>query len=76
MASGAPDARPKETAKLAPALTVPSILEEQFRKEYGVARVGVATGVKAEFYAISVERKIKHPAVAAICAAARQDIFA
>ncbi len=43
---------------------VPSILEEQFRKEYGVARVGVATGVKAEFYAISVERKIKNPAVA------------
>ena len=43
---------------------VPSILEEQFRKEYGIARVGVATGVKAEFYAISVERKIKNPAVA------------
>jgi len=42
---------------------VPSILEEQFRKEYGVARIGVATGVKAEFYAISVERKIKNPAV-------------
>jgi len=43
---------------------VPSILEDQFRKEYGVARVGVATGIKAEFFAISVERKIKNPAVA------------
>jgi LysR family transcriptional activator of nhaA len=43
---------------------VPSILEDQFRKEYGVARVGVANGIKAEFYAISVERKIKNPAVA------------
>jgi LysR family transcriptional activator of nhaA len=43
---------------------VPSILEDQFRKEYGVARVGVATGVNAEFYAISVERKIRNPAVA------------
>lgn len=43
---------------------VPSILEDQFRKEYGVARVGVATGVKAEFYAISVERKIRNPAIA------------
>ena len=42
---------------------VPSVLEEQFRKEYGVARVGVANGIKAEFYAISVERKIKNPAV-------------
>lgn len=41
-----------------------SILEDQFCKEYGVARVGPATGIKAEFYAISVERKIKNPAVA------------
>jgi LysR family transcriptional activator of nhaA len=45
---------------------VPSILEEQFRKEYGIARVGVASGIKAEFYAISVERKIRNPAVAEI----------
>jgi LysR family transcriptional activator of nhaA len=43
---------------------VPSILEDQFRKEYGVTRIGVATGIKAEFYAISVERKIRNPAVA------------
>ena len=43
---------------------VPSILEEQFRREYGVARVGAATGIRAEFYAISVERNIRNPAVA------------
>jgi LysR family transcriptional activator of nhaA len=43
---------------------VPSILEDQFRKEYGVARVGPVTGVKAEFFAISIERKIRNPAVA------------
>jgi LysR family transcriptional activator of nhaA len=43
---------------------VPAILEDQFCKEYGVARVGVATGIKAEYYVISVERKIKNPAVA------------
>jgi LysR family transcriptional activator of nhaA len=42
---------------------VPTILEEQFSREYGVARVGAATGIKAEYYAISVERKIKNPAV-------------
>src|SRR5690349_5473131 len=51
---------------------VPSILEEQFRREYGFARVGVAKGVKAEFYAISVERKIKNPGVAAMTENARQ----
>jgi len=51
---------------------VPSILEEQFRREYGFARVGVANGVKAEFYAISVERRIKNPAVAEMTAHARE----
>jgi LysR family transcriptional activator of nhaA len=50
---------------------VPAILEEQFRREYGFARVGVAAGIKAEFYAISVERKIKNPAVAAMAENAR-----
>jgi LysR family transcriptional activator of nhaA len=50
---------------------VPSILEEQFRREYAVARVGVASGVKAEFYAISVERRIRNPAVAEMAAHAR-----
>jgi LysR family transcriptional activator of nhaA len=43
---------------------VPSILEAQFSKEYGVSRVGAVSGIKAEYYAISVERKIKNPAVA------------
>ena len=51
---------------------VPSILEEQFRREYGFAKVGVASGVKAEFYAISVERKIKNPAVAEMTEHARE----
>ena len=50
---------------------VPSMLEEQFRREYGFARVGVAAGVKAEFYAISVERKIKNPAVVVMAENAR-----
>jgi LysR family transcriptional regulator, transcriptional activator of nhaA len=45
---------------------VPAVLQEQFRREYGLALVGPATGVEAQFFAISVERQIKHPAVAAI----------
>jgi LysR family transcriptional activator of nhaA len=45
---------------------VPSVLEEQFRREYGFARVGLAEGVKSEFYAITVERRVKHPAIAAM----------
>ncbi len=37
----------------------------------GFARIGVATGVKAEFFAISVERRIKNPAVAVMAENAR-----
>jgi LysR family transcriptional activator of nhaA len=37
--------------------------------------IGRAKAVRQQFYAISVERKIRHPAVAAICEAARQEIF-
>jgi LysR family transcriptional activator of nhaA len=51
---------------------VPSVLEEEFRERYGLARIGAADGVEAEFYAISVERKIKHAAVAAITGNARR----
>jgi len=32
--------------------------------------------LKQSFYAISVERKIRHPAVLAICETARKSIFA
>jgi len=45
---------------------VPAILEQQFRRQYGTVRIGLATGVKAEFYLISAEKKIRHPAVTAM----------
>lgn len=45
---------------------VPAVQEEQFRREYGFARVGPASPVRADFYAISVERRIKHPAISAV----------
>jgi len=51
---------------------VPVVLEEQFRSQYDLLRVGLADTVQSEFYAISVERKVKHPAVAAIVEHARQ----
>jgi LysR family transcriptional activator of nhaA len=51
---------------------VPSVLEASFRKQHGFVRIGMAKGVKAEFYAISAERKIKHPAIAAMTDNARQ----
>jgi LysR family transcriptional regulator, transcriptional activator of nhaA len=51
---------------------VPSVLEAQFRREQGFARIGLVGGVQAEFYAISVERKIKHPAITVMLDEARQ----
>jgi LysR family transcriptional activator of nhaA len=51
---------------------VPVVQESQFRREYGFQRVGVARPITAQFFAISLERRIKHPAVAAVVAGARQ----
>lgn len=44
----------------------PVTIQEDVACIYGVHEVGVVAGVKERFYAISVERKLKHPAVVAI----------
>jgi LysR family transcriptional activator of nhaA len=48
----------------------PSAIEEEIRRNYRVGIVGRVEAIKERFYAISVERKLKHPAVVAICAEA------
>ena len=53
----------------------PSILETQFRRERKLRVMGRANAVRNRFYAISVERKLKHPAVVAICESARNELF-
>jgi LysR family transcriptional activator of nhaA len=53
----------------------PAVIEAEVRKDYGVRVVGRAAEVRQQFFALSVEKKIKHPAVAAICNVARRDIF-
>ena len=45
---------------------VPGIIEDEVKKLYGLSRVGVAAGIEEHFYAVSVERKVKHPGVIAI----------
>jgi LysR family transcriptional regulator, transcriptional activator of nhaA len=52
-----------------------AVLEDEVRRQYGVRTIGCADGVIERFFAISVERRIKHPAVAAITEAARERIF-
>jgi len=52
-----------------------TVLGDELRRQYGVREIGVADGVTERFYAISIERRIKHPAVAAITEAARDRIL-
>jgi LysR family transcriptional activator of nhaA len=54
----------------------PSIIARDVRRQFGVRALGATDAVRERFYAISVERRIKHPAVVAITAAAQQRLFA
>lgn len=54
---------------------VPSVIEQEVARQYHAKRVGSTDGVSERFYAISLERKIRHPAVAAICKVARTNFF-
>lgn len=53
---------------------VPSAIEAEVRGQYGVRLVGRAE-IRERFYAITVERKLKHPAVVAISEVARRELF-
>ena len=54
----------------------PSAVEQQVAAQYGVRVVGRADSVRERFFAVSVERRLKHPAVVAISDAARHELFA
>jgi len=53
----------------------PSIIEAEIRRQFRVRRIGQTDDVRERFYAISVERKLKHPAVVAISESARRKLF-
>jgi LysR family transcriptional activator of nhaA len=53
----------------------PSVIEEEVLKQYQVKVVGRASEVREHYYAISVERIIRHPAVMAISETAHQKFF-
>jgi LysR family transcriptional regulator, transcriptional activator of nhaA len=57
------------------AFAVPRVIEAEVKRQYGVAVVGRTSEVRQRFYVISVERKINHPAVAAILEAAQDKVF-
>jgi LysR family transcriptional activator of nhaA len=53
----------------------PTVFETEFRRRYSVEIVGRVKRVQQQFYAISVDQRLHHPAVAAIVKAARQEVF-
>jgi len=53
----------------------PSAVEADVKRMYRVAVVGREDSLRERFYAVSVEKRLKHPAVMAISAAARTTLF-
>ena len=54
----------------------PSVIERELRRLHNSRVVGRAPELRQRFYALSVERRLKHPAVVAISESARQELFA
>ena len=53
----------------------PTVVQEEICEKYGVRKLGELDSVRERFYAISAERKIKHPAVARIVSSAKAGLF-
>ncbi len=53
----------------------PSPIAREVCRQYGVRSLGSIESVRQRFYAITVDRKLKHPAVVAICESARRRLF-
>jgi LysR family transcriptional activator of nhaA len=52
------------------------VVKDEVIAQYGVQLIGRVDEVRERFYAISVERRLKNPAVVAITDAARRELFA
>ncbi len=49
----------------------PTAVSLEIEKQYGVVKIGDVHGVSEKFYAITVRRKIDHPAITAVLECAR-----
>lgn len=56
-------------------IPAPTVVEEEVCYQYGLEVVGRVPDLIERFYAITVERRIKHPAVVALSEAARSELF-
>jgi LysR family transcriptional activator of nhaA len=57
------------------AFAAATAIAPEIRQQYGVAVIGEVVSIRERFYAISYERRIKHPAVIAIAEHARGRVF-
>ena len=55
------------------AFAAPAVMEDQLRR-YGFYKIGVTEDISVRYFAISVERQLRHPAVVAVCEAARNNL--
>lgn len=53
----------------------PKAIEEEVKSHFKVKSIGSTDDVKERFFAITAERRIKHPAIVAISEAARNNLF-
>lgn len=53
----------------------PAVIQRDIESQYAVRAIGEVDTIIEQFYAISVDRRFAHPAVAAIAAAARKNFF-
>jgi LysR family transcriptional regulator, transcriptional activator of nhaA len=54
---------------------MPTVIEKAIIQEYNVRCIGTVDELSERYYAITTQRKIRHPAVNAICDAARDNLF-
>lgn len=52
-----------------------TVVENDVRRQYGVRLVGRTDAIREQFFAISVERRLRHPAVVALTEQARRHLF-
>ncbi|WP_373049544.1 transcriptional activator NhaR [Vulgatibacter sp.] len=54
----------------------PAVIERALERQYDVRAIGGTDAIQERYWAISAERRIKHPAVLAIAEGARSELFA
>lgn len=54
----------------------PSVIDEEIARQHGVESIGTTGEVRERYYAISTERRLRHPGVLAVSQTARLELFA